>query len=270
MIKMISTFALHPAASKRLIARAAATLPQVQNAYQNGKIFIGHGSTNAALLSELTGIQIDDLTPYVSGVVSNHVPCATDAATRKQPWCIEKGKIIAADWLEFLDGFQAGDVFIKGANAVDPQGNVGILIGNPTGGTIGKSYGTLMARGIEIIHPVGLEKLVPSCREAQTNLGMNHTGARIGLQLGYIVLHNSTVITEIESIAQLFGLKARMIAAGGIGGMEGSVVLAVESDEPAHLEDLVRIVKELNQTPPAKISKKKCAHCTNPCMMKEE
>ncbi len=270
MIKMISTFALHPAASKRLIARATAALPQVQNAYQNGKIFIGHGTTNAALISELTGVQIDDLTPYVSGVVSNHAPCATDAATRKQPWCIEKGKIIAADWLEFLDGFQAGDVFIKGANAVDPQGNVGILIGNPTGGTMGKAYGTLLARGIEIIHPVGLEKLVPSCLEAQTDLGINHAGPRIGLQLGYIVLHNSTIITEIESIAQLFGLKARMIAAGGIGGMEGSVILSVKSDEASRLEDLVGTVKKLNQTPPAKISKKKCTHCPNPCLMKEE
>lgn len=30
------------------------------------------------------------------------------------------------------------DVYIKGVNALDPQGNVGIMVGNPTeGGTIG-------------------------------------------------------------------------------------------------------------------------------------
>jgi hypothetical protein len=50
---MINTFALHPAASKSLIARAVCQLPEVKQAWQNGKIFIGHGSTNVAVAQEL-------------------------------------------------------------------------------------------------------------------------------------------------------------------------------------------------------------------------
>jgi len=39
---MLTTFAIHPAASKQLIARATAALPEVQWALEHGRIFIGH------------------------------------------------------------------------------------------------------------------------------------------------------------------------------------------------------------------------------------
>lgn len=265
MSPMISTFALHPAASKQLIAHAAARLPQVQKAYQHGKILIGHGTGNIAVFSALTGLAIDDLSPHVAGLISNGTPCATNPDQRESPWCIENGQLIQADWLEFLDSFSAGDIFIKGANAVDPEKNIGILVGNEYGGTIGKAYGILMARGIERIHPVGLEKLIPSCYEAQKAMGIFNTGPHIGMKLGYIVLSKSTVITEIESIRFLYGLDARMIAAGGVGGMEGSVMLAVESDNAEALEKMLCEIKEFNKTPLIKIKKKLCTECQSPC-----
>jgi hypothetical protein len=124
---MINTFALHPAASKSLIARAVCQLPEVKQAWQNGKIFIGHGSTNVAVAQELLNIKIEHPEQYISGVISQGVACATEPQGRLKPWCIERGRVLDVDWIEFVNTFEAGDIFIKGANAIDPGGNVGIL-----------------------------------------------------------------------------------------------------------------------------------------------
>jgi hypothetical protein len=54
------------------------------------------------------------------------------------------------------------DVYIKGVNAIDPQGKVGVLIGNKVeGGTIGRIMAAQKKIGFTIIYPVGLEKLIP-------------------------------------------------------------------------------------------------------------
>jgi hypothetical protein len=114
--------------------------------------------------------------------------------------------VVDKDWLDFIKSFGPGDVFIKGANALDPDGNVGILMGDPQGGSIGQTLGILKARGIPIIVPVGLEKLILSCPAAGKNLGIFQTGPRLGLAVGYMVVSGAKVITEIESIRMLFDL----------------------------------------------------------------
>ncbi|MEA1962444.1 MAG: hypothetical protein U9N81_14450 [Bacillota bacterium] len=262
---MISTFALHPSASKYLIAQAVASMPEVQTVFQNGKIFIGHGTTNAFIVEALFKKPVEDIECYVSGVIAQKSACATEPENRQEPWCIEKGQIIQTDWLEFINTFQKGDIFIKGANALDSQGRVGILIGDPQGGTIGKSLGILKARGITIINPVGLEKMIPSCEEAEKHMGINKIGPHLGLKLGYICLSNTTVITETDSIKILFDLPAFQVAAGGVNGMEGSVVLAVESNDEKKLKEVINYVKHANQQKPLKIKKKSCADCPAPC-----
>ena len=49
------------------------------------------------------------------------------------------GELSAGETLEdLMAAMGPDDVYIKGVNALDPQGNVGIMVGNPTeGGTIG-------------------------------------------------------------------------------------------------------------------------------------
>lgn len=264
---MLSTFALHPAGSKYLVARAVAKLPQVQRTLKEGKILVGHGTTNIAVMEQLLNCHTPVPESHVAGLVTRNVPCATNPATREQLWCIEKGRLLDVNWLDFLPTLGAGDLFIKGANALDPSGNVGILLGDSLGGSIGQSIGIIKARGIEIITPIGLEKLIPSCREAEKNLGMFKTNPRLGLRLGYMVLSGSTVITELESIKLLFGLDAVQVGAGGVDGMEGAVVLAAESKDESQLMQLLDFVKLANRQPPLKISKKSCAECTDPCAM---
>jgi hypothetical protein len=267
---MISSFALHPSSSKYLIAQAVAKMPQVQKAFQKGKIFIGHGTTNTLVAEALLGKPVDTPEAFVSGVITQKTACVTEPENRLNPWCIDRGEIIQTDWLEFVNTLEEGDLFIKGANALDPYGRVGILIGDPQGGTIGKAMGTLKAKGIEIICPVGLEKMIASCELAEKHMGITRTGPHLGMRLGYISLSNATVVTEIESIQLLFGLAAVQVAAGGVHGMEGSVVLAVESDDEGKLQELIYYVKKANQKSPITIKKKLCSQCASPCQFFEK
>lgn len=262
---MITTFALHPTASKTLIARAVAHLPQIKSAMSSGKIFIGHGTTNIAVAEALLDIKIERPEEHVAGIVTRQVACATDPAFRQQPWCLDRGVSIQTDWLDFVSSFENGDIFIKGANAVDPSGRAGILMANEYGGTIGQSIGILKARGIEIIVPVGLEKLIPSCTEAQKGLGVERTGIRLGLPVGYMVLDNITLVTEIESLKILYGVDAVMIGGGGVGVMAGSVILSANCPSEQQANDLLNDIKEFNRLKPLAIEKKLCKDCPQPC-----
>jgi hypothetical protein len=55
---MQALFTLTPSESKRLIAKAVAALPEVQEAREHGYLVIGRGSTNAYLIEELLGAPI--------------------------------------------------------------------------------------------------------------------------------------------------------------------------------------------------------------------
>lgn len=262
---MLSTFALHPAAAKKLIAQAVVKLPEVQSAYETGRIVIGNGTTNIDVFEQLTGTKITKKEAHVSGVITQKAACATDPAVRDGNWCIEKGQVVKTDWLEFLTGFQPGDVFIKGANAIDSGGDVGILTGDPMGGTIGRAIGILRSRGITPIIPVGLEKMIPSCREAEKTLGIFKDEYNLGMKVGFMALSNTYAITEIEALKILFGVDAVQAAAGGVGGMEGSVFLAVKCETEEQGLGLLEMVKQLNRTSPLKLNRNKCSNCNWPC-----
>ena len=119
---------------------------------------------------------------------------------------------------------KAGDVFIKGANAINyDKGQAAVLIGHPTGGTIGAAIGTVIARRATLLTPVGIEKNVPGdLREAYRRLtaaGKNGSGP----QLWPV---DSEIFTELEALGVLCGVEAQAIGAGGILGAEGSVRIA--------------------------------------------
>lgn len=263
------TFALHPAASKYLIARAVSSLPQVEQAFHTGKLIIGSGTTNLLIAEELLQTRFPDYEPYVAGVITQRSACATDPQQRQGAWCIEKGQLIDRPWVDFLQEFGPGDIFIKGANALDSYGNIGILMGDPQGGTIGQAIGIVKARGLEMIVPVGYEKLIPSCLQAEPRMGMHKTAMRIGLSLGYMVVSGTTRITEVESFKTLFDADAVPVAAGGVGGMEGAVVWAIECADEDLAAQVMDFARRANQRSPIKVKRKACADCGNPCQLKK-
>jgi len=241
---------LNPAESRRLLAKATVALPEVQNAYKNGMIILGRGITNAFVSEELFGIKIENKGNQTVGNVCNGMTNAYPGAPPCTSHVVRRGKVVegADSNVEILD-FGPDDVFIKGANAIDMQGNAGICAAGMKGGTIGMCWPIVTPRGSHLIMPVGLEKLVPSVIEAARHSGIYHYKYSMGLPVKITPVVMGKVVTEIEAIGVLTGVKAHHIASGGIGGSEGAVLLALEGDEK-RVEKAFEFIKSIKGEPP--------------------
>ncbi len=235
---------LTSAESKRLIAKGVAALPEVKRALKDGRVIVARGTTNAFVAEELLGSPIPKAR-YVSGLICDGRLEVTGEDTRIAALVLVNGKPAEARYREVLNDFDAPDIFIKGANAVDPQGHAGILVQNPEGGTIGEALPITAARGATIIVPVGLEKLIPSVIEASQKCGRSRLSYATGYAVGYMPLVSALVVTEVQALGILAGVKATHVASGGVAGSEGSVVLAVEGAQKAvqHAISIVESVK---------------------------
>ncbi len=260
---MQALFTLTSSESKRLLGKAVAALPEVQHAKDNGYLVVGRGSTNAFILEEVLrgGMEKER---YVAGQVIKGVLCVLPPGLRGQPVTLHKGEVLDVEPGSVIDKLTPGDLLIKGANAVDPFGNVGVLMAGPTGGTMGQFYMALKARGVATIYTVGLEKLIPSVEEAARYGGTMLLGRSIGCRAGMALVADGRIVTEIEAIDSLFGLKAVHFTSGGWGGAEGSVTLIVEGEE----EDVTRcldFVEGIKGEPPLPAVKGPCKGCGAPC-----
>lgn len=259
---MRAVFTLTSPESKRLLGKAVSQLPEVKKALKEGKIIIGNGTTNAYVAEELLGIQVEKA-KYTVGIVSQGVQCVTPAEDRIPSFVLINGEVSKEDWLKVLDEFSGEDVFIKGANAVDHEGNAGVFMSNPAGGTIGKAIGTLTARGSHLIIPVGLEKMVPSVKLAAMAAGINKFDYSLGQKVGLMPLMYGKVITELEALNLLTGVKAVCLGCGGVGGSEGAVTLAIEGSQQ-EVEETMKLVKEIKGEKNIPALKQKCK-CDQPC-----
>jgi hypothetical protein len=126
-----------------------------------------------------------------------------------------------------LERFAAGDIYIKGVNAIDPHGNAAVLIASPIGGTIGAALAIVMARGGELLLPVSLQKTIPSVPAACGLLGQGRIDRVMGSPVGYlpIMAGSATLVTEVEALRHLHGVRATPVAAGGVDDCHGAVVL---------------------------------------------
>ena len=243
---------LNPAESRRLLAKATVALPEVQNAFRNGMIIIGRGITNAFVSEELFGIKIENKANQTAGLVCGGITNSTAAPPPCTWHVIRKGKVVegADSNVEILD-FGPDDVFIKGGNAIDMQGNAGICASSVKGGTIGMCWPIVTPRGSHLIMPIGLEKLVPSVIEASKHTGLYYYKYTMGLPPKLMPVVLGKVVTEIQAIGVMTGARAYHIASGGVGGSEGAVVLALEGDEKRVVKAF-ELVKSIKGEPPVK------------------
>ena len=258
---MRALFVFTPAESKRFIAKAVARLPEVAQARADGEIAICHGGTNVYVAEEIFGA-CTNRDKYLSGLVVNRILCVTQAEEKPPMLIWRKGVLNApgATMAETLKDFGAGSVFIKGANAVDAEGNVGVFVANPAGGTIGWSYGILSARGCHLIVPVGLEKLVPSVREAARSCGQDTLYYCQGIRIGMIPIMNATVVTEIDAFRILFDLRAIHVGGGGVTQSQGSVVLVAEGERD-QLDRAIALIESIKGEPSLRPKKSACTNC---------
>jgi hypothetical protein len=171
-------------------------------------------------------------------------------------WVIRNGKLQTihpamegGDTLdEILSEMGPDDCYIRSANALDAQGNVGVLIGSYTGGTMGRAMSKLQVMGCNIIYPVGLEKLIPtSVFEASRECGIKRFDYSMGMPCGLWPAGTGTVVSEPLAIEILTGAIAIPISAGGIQGAEGSISLVIKG-EKHQVRKAIAIVESVKQT----------------------
>jgi len=244
---------LTPSESKRLIAKGVVKLPEIKKAMTEGTIIIGRGTSNAFIAEELAGISIEQKTDeYCRGLIFGGElrTSRKTAAERKigNDFVLRQGKVIDAVPQDIIKEFGPNDIFIKGANAVDSEGNAAVLAAGESGGTIGWAMLPVIARPSHLLVPVGLEKMIPSVPEALQKCGVSKFKYSTGLPCALIPLINGKVVTEIQALGILSGVTATHVASGGIGGSEGTVVLALEGDG-AEIEQAMGVIKSVKGEP---------------------
>jgi hypothetical protein len=255
---------LTSAESKRLLGKAVAAMPEVQHARDSGYLIIGRGSTNAFILEELLGTKMEKEL-YVAGQVVQGVMCILPPGLRSKPIVLHRGEVLNVEPGTVIEKLTPGDLFIKGANAIDPFGNIGVVMAGPLGGAMGQFYMAVKAKGIGSLYVTGLEKLIPSVEEAARYGGYaSLTNRTIGCRVGMACVADGRVVTEIEAIDILFGLKAVHYASGGWGGSEGAVTLVVEGDEE-EVNGCLDFIEKIKGEPPLPGVKGPCKACGAPC-----
>jgi hypothetical protein len=246
-------FLLTPAAGKRLIAKALAKHPDIKRALKSGTIAIIAGTTNGYVAEEILktigqekdfsrkrffrGIVLPPGAPVnPDGRYADETGFPGDVIISQGIW--QPGKRI----FDVADELKDGDIILKGANAINPDlKQAAIYIGHPQAGTIGASLPAVVGRRVRLVLPVGLEKRVNSDLN-QMALQLNQPGLK-GPRLLPVP---GEVFTELEAIKLLTGATAQLIAAGGVGGAEGSLWLAIHGpgDEAAE-----KVLKEVSKEP---------------------
>jgi hypothetical protein len=277
---------LLPNESKKLIARALANMDEVKTALKEGVVVLHPSSSTLFLVEEILG-KVPETEVWMCGAITPRAACGDDAVkvwmtTHPEArgkggpesfpfsWVIENGKLSQGETLASLFARMGPrDVYIKGVNAIDPQGKVGVLIGNEVeGGTIGKVIAAQRQKGFTVIYPVGLEKLIPvSIQEAAA-------AARDRLNLDYcmgsrcsLLICEGKVVTELKAIELLTGATAVPISAGGVDGAEGAITLVISGeDNPvkkaiACIEDVkgARVSRAFRQTDCKKCKDEHCS-----------
>ena len=247
---------LLPKEGKRLIALGAKQTPEIQRVLGDGWLIISRGITPAYLLEEITGQWGRPKGNYTAGIITQGRLSGVVAEDQVGPWVLRDGQLVDVPAPEALGQMEAKDVSIKGANAVDPTGNVGVFAGDGAGGTVGAIWGTLTARGCHWIAPVSLERLIPSVIDAHFAAGNYLWDLTMGSAAGLMPVVTAKAITEIQALEILTGVTAVHIASGGVAGSEGAVMLALEGDKKTVSEafELCESVKDEPQIPDPRIN----------------
>ncbi|MCK9442626.1 MAG: hypothetical protein M0Q13_14550 [Methanothrix sp.] len=250
-------FVLTVAAAKRLIGKALAAHPTIKAALSSATLVIIAGTTNGYAAEEILrelgfaeefsrkrffrGIVLPPGRTTETGRLPDESDFPGDVVIIKGVW--QKGKTL----FDVAESMREGDVILKGANALDlEKKQAAVLIGHLGGGTTITALQAAVGRRVQLILPVGLEKRVP--------VDLMELAARINApgESGFRLLPiPGEVFTEIEAIRLLTGAEAEMLAAGGVGGAEGAVWLALRGspEQLAKAEELMREVSgEISQS----------------------
>ena len=230
------------AEGKRLIARALAQDPRVLDAAQNHTLVIVAGTTNGYIVEELfraLGLGEFDRSTFFRGIFKG--PKAAHMSSVVEDIVIREGKVIRGKVITDIEPeLKGGDMILKGGSAVYlPDAQAGVVIGNERLGTLSPINAAHYGRRVQVIIPVGLEKRVDDPIADIVNFvnAPDMTGTRMAIAPG-------EAYTELDALEST-GVDAFLLAAGGVGGYEGSVLIGIEGDEEDvdAADGLIRSVK---------------------------
>lgn len=242
-------FVLTSSMGKRLIGRGMAAHPVIRAVLRKGTLVIVAGTTNGYVAEEILAAvgQAEGFTRvgFRRGVT---VPpgakpppgqLAGDVILVDGVW--QKGKEI----FDVAGDLKAGDVVLKGANALSPDGTkAAVLIGHPQAGTIGAALPAVFGRRVRLIVPVGLEKRI--CDDIDAIAGAVNAPDAEGPRL--LPLPGEP-FTELDAVEQLTGAMAFVVAAGGVCGAEGCVWIGVQGTDE-QLRAAEELIGSLASEPP--------------------
>ena len=235
------------AESKRLIAKAVAQMPIVKNALANGMVIIIKGTTNRYVAEEITGEKVVPA-EFATGRISGKGPLLLPKGKTANHVVLEKGKVVDIPLPDAAKKLKAGDVVMKGANALDYKRKMAAVdIMDPAGGTTGFTMPFIVARKANLIIPVGLEKLVAGdivdltlkMREPMESLTM----------IPSMWLLTGEIVTELEAIKILTGATAFQSAGGGISGAEGGTWIVFRGTKE-QVSNALKLVESIKGEPP--------------------
>lgn len=242
------TFSLTVAEGKRLIAKGVAALPCVRRAMQEGIVVVTRSTTSGYVLEELLGREVDR-TKFVTGKT---VPAARPELAKLLTGEMGSAVFVSGilrDGLEVEDALKLmkpGDVIIKSPNALDySRGLVGYLIGAASGGTVGSTLGSVHGRSFHFVAPCGLEKQVAGDLVAAARQVVAAAELRHGPSLW---VTPAEIVTELEALQLLTGVRAVQIGAGGVLGAEGAAWIAVLGSEQ-QVADALALVESVRGEP---------------------
>ncbi len=238
---------LTPAAGKQLIALALAQNEALLCAAKEHTVVIVAGTTNTYIAREvLNALGETGFTGqhFFRGIVSGQ-PVPADLPEMDGDVVIEKGRWIHGKTVqEAAPELKAGDMILKGANAVDLKtGQAAVLIGHPMGGTLAAIQQAAIGRRVQVLIPVGVEKRVdgPVGELCQMVNDPQASGARLALAPG-------KAYTELDAIRELTGAEAKLIAGGGVCGYEGIAWFQCMGTDEA-LSKVKDIILQVKDTP---------------------
>ncbi len=278
---MLAQVTLTPTESKKLIAKAVVQTDEVKKAAKKGAIVIHPCSTNFFVFEELTGHK-PPTEVWSCGITVPKGECTeigtvlADLQTRGAShdpreylyqWIIRQGEYSWGRKLgEIMDEMTPDSVYIKGANAIDTEGTVAVLVASPSepvGGNIAVVMDASRERGFPVIFAVGLEKLIPGrIKEIYREARQKEYSYTMGIRCALLPLEG-IVITEVNAIRILSGATAIPIAAGGIGGAEGALVLVIKGED----NQVRKAIEYVEQSKGAKLPEvrtRRCDECPAP------
>jgi hypothetical protein len=270
---MLAQAVLTPAESKKLIAKAIAKLDIVRQAATQGMVVIHPSSSTYFILEELVGAK-PNTNHWVCGVVTPRGMCVEmammfggysptsmkyDPGELRGLWAIKNGKVLTENTTaELMEQMTANDVYIKGVNALDSQGNVGILVGERGG--LGVILSAWKKKKFTLIFPAGLEKLIPiPIRQAAMEAKQAKYEYGMGLPAGLFPYPHGKTVTEIDAVKILSGAVAVPFASGGLGGAEGATTLIIKGTN----EQVKNAIIYIEQSKGAKLPSLRLANCSD-------